>query len=67
MPRTFTRAELTQTITTGQYSAMSSADKLAFDHALTALWEQNYTDQCARDNTADYDAVDSHRRFELGE
>ena len=41
MPRTFTPLELTETITLSDYWAMSKADRLAFDLALTALWLAN--------------------------
>ena len=41
MPRSFTREELTETITLGQWQAMSPEDQLAFDVALTALWLAN--------------------------
>ena len=67
MPRTFTVHELTHGITTAQYEAMSSDDRLAFDRALVGLWEHNARTADQRYLDGDYDLVGSHRRFELGE
>lgn len=56
MPRTFTPTELAS-LTNAQYSAMSPADRDAYDNALTALWADNYTRQCMADNVWDGEAA----------
>ncbi len=66
-PRRFTRAELTQTITQADYSAMSPTDREAFDQALVDLWVANTAAQSLSDFNRDYDRVASNHRFEIGE
>ena len=66
-PRSFTHAELTHDITTGQYNAMSSADRALFDAALTSLWGQNYRDQTIADFAADHKRIGSREACEWGE
>lgn len=65
--RTFARAELTSTITLGDYWAMSPADQTAFDSQLVNLWVANTARADAAYIAGDYDWVGSYRRYELGE
>jgi hypothetical protein len=67
MPRTFTRVELTSTITSAMYDAMSAEDREAFDLQLTALWIGDTAAADARYLQGDYDQVGSRRRYEIGE
>ncbi len=65
-PRTFTRAELTETISTAQYLAMPPADRLAFDQALVNLWVANTAAQSLADFEADFKRIGSRESHEWG-
>lgn len=67
MSRTFTRAELTSTITTETYNALPADDRDAFDRQLTAMWADDYAWQARLEVAADYDLIASRRRYEIGE
>lgn len=67
MPRIFTRAELTRTITTGMYDCMSEGDKKAFDSQLVQLWIDDGEAADARYLAGDYDRVGSAPRHAIGE
>lgn len=66
-PRTFTPAELTQTLTLRDYWNLSPADQAAFDAQLTDLWVANTARADAAYIAGDDDRVGSNRRYELGE
>ena len=58
MPRTFTPYDLTHGVTLAQYLSLSTADQLAFDRALTALWLRNTAEQYQRDCELDAQTAD---------
>lgn len=55
--RKFSRAELTSTITLGQFWAMTAEDQAEFNRQLYDLWARNYSAQCAAENVWDDEAV----------
>ena len=58
MPRSFTPHDLTHGVTLAQYLAFPTADQLAFDLALTALWLRNTDEQYQRDCERDAQTAD---------